>query len=301
MVPLTLTSNPIKAKQYYMDLEYLDALDAASSIVEHSTLAEFVRSHALTLIKPDALAFRSATRYLTMLRERGFRIVAVRRVTLDRNATALLWRYRIDATRLDRLYFINRLNALSDAVLLILLDERWASAGGNYWACNRLSSEKGPANPSERCLGHIRSNLGCPSSLLSSIHTSDEPADLLRELVILLDRSGLARVVQEATAPDGAGADLACRRANQMIEELSATTRQVNLDAAAAAYNILCAIENFRNVSDAHRSMLHGLIRGASKCCLKDWWRCFERFQRIGAVIDGWDEVVIASDIVDLD
>jgi len=162
-------------RESWRDLEAL-AGNAAGRLAEE---------HALILFKPDGLAAGIVEPALAILAEQGFAPAAGAVVRLDRQTTRWLWLYRFNVATVDRVWLHDRINEASPSLVVVLRDER-AGTPGALPGTVRLTDCKGPSRPERRRRDQLRSRLGVDDRLLNYVHTSDEPADLVRELGVLL-------------------------------------------------------------------------------------------------------------------
>jgi hypothetical protein len=125
--------------------------------------------------------------------------VAAAVADLDRHTTRWLWLYRFNVASVDRVRLHDLVNTAGPALFLILRDDRHGP--GDVPATVRLTDLKGPSRPARRRPDQLRSRLGVSDRLVNYVHTSDEPADLLRELGILVppaERRGFFAAIEAA-------------------------------------------------------------------------------------------------------
>lgn len=177
-----LTRNPDKAQLYGGEAEVWDALADFRAVFGDDAEAT-VRGLALLLFKPEAVKRRCLVPTLDFLAEHGLVPVAARAVELSRVTCLAVWRYQWNKATTDRV----RLHVLTAAqtpwLAVVLRDAGPASA---VPPAVRLWGLKGPTDPAERHAGHLRTVVGMTNRMLGFVHTSDEPADVLREHGILL-------------------------------------------------------------------------------------------------------------------
>ncbi|HVW48290.1 MAG TPA: nucleoside-diphosphate kinase, partial [Solirubrobacterales bacterium] len=145
---------------------------------------EAAGAHAAMLFKPDGVAARMIDPAIEFLAEHGFTPAAAIAVDLDRGTTRWLWLYRFNVASVDRVRLHDLVNTAGPGLLLVLRDRH--RGPGDIPATVRLTDLKGPSRPERRRPDQLRSRLGVSDRLINFVHTSDEPADLLRELAILV-------------------------------------------------------------------------------------------------------------------
>jgi len=79
----------------------------------------------------------------------------------------------------------------------------------------RLTTDKGPADPSQRLPGQLRYALGAGTYLLNQVHSPDDPDDVLRELSIYFGEPELAEFIS------------ACRGGSDRAADAASLARQV--------------------------------------------------------------------------
>ena len=211
-----LTRMPVKAAAYQADTYYREA----AADVERQLGADAVpllRRAALLMIKPDGRAAGVSRTVLDWLAERGFTVVHAVEVDFTRRLWNDLWRYQLNSATVDRL-LVNELVLAGPASLLVLRD----ATGAPLPATVRLAGEKGSADLSQQRPGTLRSLLRQPSRMLSYIHVADEPADLVREVGLLLPRADRRRLWRAIAEPE---VDPAVAGAVDRLVDAAATER----------------------------------------------------------------------------
>jgi nucleoside diphosphate kinase len=146
---------------------------------------DVLRRHTFILFKPDAVAARRIGRTLACLDDMGFVPVHQAPIRFDRLSLRELWRYELNLATFQRLDAIDLLLPATRSLLVFLRDGAAPSAGES--AADRLRRLKGPSLVHLREPGHLRARIGAGTGLLNLIHTPDEPADVVREMGVLLD------------------------------------------------------------------------------------------------------------------
>ncbi len=259
---------------------------------------ELLLAHALVLFKPDAFAAGAAGRALTALAEQEFTPVAAHVVHLDRLTTRWLWLYRFNVASVERVWLHDLINTAGPSLVVVLRDER-AMAGDPLPGCVRLTDHKGPSRMERRRPDQLRSRLGVADRLLNYMHTSDEPADLLRELSILLDRQGRGEILQQMIAGEDRHKPVAA-----LIESMEAQAKYHPLERDFALASICArAREHAADTpADAGRwqeisRMAEGAQRGVDGG-LRSLWSLLKE---VAAEIDRWDLVVVGSAAIEYD
>lgn len=185
-----LTSLERKRKLYSADPYFREAAwDAAGVLGDR--LYPMLQSTALLVIKPEALAARRLRKILNYIEANNFQLISYCLVQFSRYVVRELWRYQWNAATIEKMDLADRtLCSFPTGILLGLREAKWPR---RVPAAVRLQSLKGAAAPEKRDPGSIRAVLQAPNRMISFVHTSDEPADVLRELGVFLGRSERAR------------------------------------------------------------------------------------------------------------
>lgn len=190
-----LTALPEKAQRYLDEAFFRESWrDIAAAAGDQAQ--ELVQRHALILFKPDGIAGRAVRPGLELLEERGFVPVGGAMVELDSSLTRWLWLYRFNIASVERVWLHDLINSRSSSLLVVLRDEL-AVSGQNIPATVRLTDQKGPSKPERRRPDQLRARLGVSDRLINFVHTSDEPADLVREMGILLDPTTRRALIEQ--------------------------------------------------------------------------------------------------------
>lgn len=183
------------AKDIYFRECWADAVDVISGGIV-GALAPL----AILTFKPDAIVGRRMVTTVDFLKDHGFVPVATAPFRFNRHSMRELWRYDWHIYTADRIEFSTLLYSANETLILVLRDTRFTGA---IPGAVRLSELKGPSEPEKRNQDHLRVVLKAPNRILNFVHVCDEPADILRELGIFLDRTGrkrLLRVIKEQAA-----------------------------------------------------------------------------------------------------
>jgi hypothetical protein len=196
-----------------------------------------------------------------------------------------MWRYQLTSATIDRLA-LNDLIYVGTGLLLLLRDQR----PGSRPATMRLASLKGSADLAKQKPGTLRDLLAQHNRNFSYIHVADEPADLVRELGLLLDPARRLAALTGLTA-DGPGPDDLARLDELLAAERAATHRSFAADAATEA------------VLDALKRSGHGdrAIRLLERMRLGEpvgWVEVAEAVHRSGAAVDRWDLAAVGASLI---
>jgi len=159
-----------------------------------TSLWNFLDRFSYVMLKPEAIARRCACDVFNYLEVHRFRPVALRQVELGRSTAHQMWRYQWNAATIDRVRLTTFVNERCPSLMIVVRDE----SDSDVPASVRLWGLKGSAHAEKRTADHLRTAVRMHNRMLGFVHTPDEPADLVRELGVLLrdgDRDLLLREV----------------------------------------------------------------------------------------------------------
>lgn len=192
-----LTPNEIKARVFARDVYYTSALeDAQHCSASTQALCQILWSTASLLLRPDAIAGGQAANILPVLRDLGFVPVAAAAVRLSLSQTRELWRYQANVSTPERLQLLDLLMTSGHSLYILFHDvTRRLSAPASV----HLTYLKGTAIVENRRKWHLRTLAGPKvANILSYVHVSDDPADLMREIALLFPRRQWLELLREA-------------------------------------------------------------------------------------------------------
>lgn len=179
-----LTASSRKAEVFQEDLYFRECwLDTQEVLAESGDA--MLASTALLSFKCDGVAGRRMHRTLDFLADHGFAVIGVEPVRLNRHSMREVWRFNWHVYPVDRLNLMSVMHSASDSLLVVLRDTRY---DGTVPGATRLADLKGAADPAKRKPHELRAVLEPPNSVINFVHVADEPADVVRELGIFLDR-----------------------------------------------------------------------------------------------------------------
>ncbi|MEI5097690.1 nucleoside-diphosphate kinase [Streptomyces sp. PmtG] len=191
---------PVKAYHYELDTCFREGLSECQEAFGEQQGHVLHRS-ALLLVKPDGMATGKLGVILDFLTDHKFTVVGAEMFRFDRHTGRELWRHQHTLATLDRLA-VNDVVLQAGPTLMLLLRSHGDHA---VPATVHLSSLKGKADISQQAADSLRSLLKRPNRMCSMIHCADEPADLVRELNLLMDpaprRRLLARLAEGVPSP----------------------------------------------------------------------------------------------------
>lgn len=250
------------------------------------TAAGMLAPLGLLSFKCDGMAARRAQRTLRYLAEQGFSILASASIRHNRHSMRELWRYNWHVYTTDRLALMTLMHSVTDSLLLIVRDDRHDS---EIPGSVRLADLKGSADPEARGPEHLRSVLDPPNKIINFVHVADEPADIVREIGIFLDRPERRALLAEVRTAD---VETATRRAHAEVTRLEDRFPANDFDLEAALKRVESAIEP---------EALARLRFAASGGTRLTWDELGTLLDPADPAVDVWDFVRIATEVLDAD
>lgn len=286
-----LTRMPLKESLCERDVFFRESLADGRDILG-GQIAEAVHESALLMVKPDGLVTGKLPIILEFLASHGLRIVTLEEVVFGRFEWRELWRYQLNAATLDRLA-INDF-ALQGPLLLLLL-RRNGRGGRDLPATVQLTAMKGPSDVSSQPADCLRRRMRQPNRIFSFFHVADEPADLLRELGVLLPRE--AR--RQAWAALGADHPLSDEKQAVLARHIQASSHVRSLDAPAAVRRATESLERLACTNAGARSAsalrLSAVLARMAQGERIDWRAFVKDVSHSGLELDNWDMAILGA------
>lgn len=176
-----LTHDPCKAALFAEDSFFREGWSDICAL-QAEPVAAFTSPVALMLFKSEAIATGKVNPALNWLAAYGFAPVALEIVPFSGPAIHGLWRYQIRRNTIDKIRLYTRWIGQTPALVVALRHVDPSTEP----AAQTVSRLKGPALLAHRSDNDLRTYLQSPNSILNFIHTADEPADVVRELAVLV-------------------------------------------------------------------------------------------------------------------
>lgn len=292
-VPAELTVDDAKRALFGADAWFRDGWEDLQRLAPSGQAIAVAQRHALVLLKPDAVVARVLHRSLDWFEGEGAQIVGSSAIQLDRQSLRAMWQWQLGASTRDRRDLGDAILAASPSLLVVV--RLPASA---VPATVRISRSKGPADPARRRPGQLRTALEGGNFLLNFVHAADEPADLARELSILLparEREVLIGALVAEEAPTGAPA-----AARALATALEDATSAHDLDLAATLRRLAIQLEQVSGGrpagAQAAASLRLAAVRAGES---RDWRSLVAALRAAGVDVGSWDEIVIGTSLMD--
>jgi nucleoside diphosphate kinase len=239
------------------------------------------------ILKPDAIVARVGRRALRWLEAEGFSVIAVERVVFDRCMIRDIWRYAWNVATRDRKEVMDLLMCATPSLFIGLR--------GSAPAAMRLSARKGAADLSRRLPGDLREVLSAPAPLINFVHTTDDAADVIREIGVCFSAGRRRAIYRAALASplDLSGVEAA-------VTELEESVPRHDLALGPAVRRVLRQLDQ---IGPRHRSSaaLHEHLARALEGGPAEWRTIARLLDEPHLHCSRWDRIVIASHVVRLE
>ncbi|MCW7536793.1 hypothetical protein OOT46_02855 [Aquabacterium sp. A7-Y] len=285
-MPDGMTQMPQKAVLYAVETYFWEGWDDLVNLAGDSART-LLSAHSLVLVKPDALCCRKAEMILQWLDENGFSVVDCMSVEVSRHQTRALWRYQWNTARRDRKEALDALLAAVPSLLLIIRSRQ----DHHLSAAQRFTQLKGPADAELQRPGDLRARLGTRTHLMNFVHSADEPADVARELAILLPPLARRRVFQKMLQ----GAVCPADEVASLVVALYDKVRPHSLDLSESLARIEDAVRQMLAEQDPRRERVADLIDRIKLRKEASWRELFTLLDECGVRYEPWDRITIAA------
>lgn len=241
------------------------------------------------VLRPDAIATRGGTRLLEAVAAQGFVPVACETFRFNRHTTREVWRYQLNIATRERIDVMDMIMPAAESLYVLLHD----ATDSPVPATTRLSSLKGPSRPEDRQASHLRHIAGpAQASVLTYLHVSDEPADIVRELGIFFDSSQRNRLLGRlCSTEDATGAVLA------ELATIESRTQPSDLCWRPALARLRQALDQASTANRAQTEVLSGLIDQVLAGRSKEWQALLAQADGLNLDWDYWDRVAVAAEL----
>lgn len=189
-----LTRDPRKWQRYTEEPGFMVAQSDLLAQTRYDAL-DWLSRHAMLMIKPEGWLGGVLPKVLRFLAYNDFEVVRVFRAELTPAKIHDIWRYSWNVGPVERIDLSELLLALGPTYGFVLADR---TAPGGEWATTRLARMKGPSWIDRQQPGQLRYELRSPSRIMSYVHIPDEPADIVRDLSLMLGRPELLALLEQS-------------------------------------------------------------------------------------------------------
>ncbi|HEX8052715.1 MAG TPA: nucleoside-diphosphate kinase [Thermoleophilaceae bacterium] len=242
------------------------------------------------LVKPDAVAGRRLDATLRWLAEHEVAIVAAERCRLTRRTIRALWQYQWNLATRDRRDLADLLMPSVESLLLVLRP-RAGQGRDDVPFTLTLNRMKGPADPEARAPGQLRHSLGNENYLLNFVHTTDEPADMVREIGVLFEPAVRRRVYEAAR--DGRDAAQDARRE---VDELHRQVAPQDLSLAGALERVAGRARALQ--PSRERDELLAAVERVRSGDERDWRGLRALADRADVPLERWDQIALGTHLM---
>ena len=191
-----LSKNLFKHYYYNQDPHYREGLAIVKNMLNGDSFRDLLWNHSMLIIRPDAFWLGEPVLALPILVRHGLFPVAWREVKISGSAADSWWRYQANVMTPERIKLIRRLLKFDSSMLILLRD----CSTRNCPSTVHLTYLKGPSLAVKREPWQLRAAVGANhGNILSYIHASDEPADMLREMCLLLGKRRMQKIIEKVS------------------------------------------------------------------------------------------------------
>lgn len=267
-----LTGMPDKASLYAVDMYFREGWEDLV-VAAGDAAAALAFRHALVLVKPEALVSRKLDAVLAWLTTHGFSVVAHAPVAVCHRQVQALWRYEWNSAPRIRRDASAALFGASESCLLVVRSTQNAHV------------------PAAKQLGDLRARFAHTTPLLDFVHLTDDAADLVRELAVLLPQAH--RTAIHARMRDGL--DTPAGELRAMAARLCEGLPTHSLDLQEALQHIETLIRASADMNIADRETATEICVRAGTGAAADWRVLFGLLDRWAIRYEPWDRLTIAA------
>jgi nucleoside diphosphate kinase len=286
-LPPELSGSSDKLDLYAADTFFIESWEDLVEVTGDEAARVAGVMAGLTL-KPDAIVGRVGHPALLWLEAEGFSVIAAERVAFDRRMTREVWRYAWNVATRDRKDVMDLLMCSAPSLFIALR--------GSAPAALRLSRRKGAADPATRSPGDLREVLGAPAPLINFVHTTDEAADVIREIGVYFTARTRRAIYRAALASP---VDL--NQVEALIAELEDAVPHDDLTLEPAVKRLLDQLDHLRAHDVDRSSELREQLDRALDGTPVDWRTIARLLDELRVPSSRWDRIVIAAHVVRLE
>lgn len=253
-----LSSSTEKLTLYREDAYFFESWFDVQEELTDEQVRGLLLNHGSIIIKPEAFISGRALDILKFYRSRKFRPVAFRTIEFDRHMVRALWRFQLNAATRERLHLLDEWASLSKMVFVILQD---TASTSEHAVSTKITQLRGHSNPQKHRSGELRMALGQEITMINFLHSADEPADMIRDLGVLLSTNGRRTVLREILKSDDCSTALEVE-----LQELSALQDETDI----SVRGVICAITRRHNRPDIEQRFTDCVDRGCSIAEMND-------------------------------
>ncbi len=207
-----LTRIPGKHAVFTRDPGFLLAAEDTLRAREH--LPSLPYDLTYVLLKPDAFAAQKASTALRFVLDQGFDARVCSLVQVSEQQALNVWRYQWNRATALRMKASLAIATAGPSLLIVL--QAQAPLVSRVPASVALWARKGSAFAEGRSDRTLRAVLGVQDRYFGYVHVPDEPADVIRELPLLLGLHGYTSLLAQLGSRGAACSDTALEQATQM-------------------------------------------------------------------------------------
>ena len=269
-LPAWLSCFPEKLNLYRRDPAFLQGwFDVLAFSEGRCASRDLLWNMGSILLKTDSVISNRAIAGINAICRAGYSIDYAAPVEFDEVKVQRLWEHSLGRYSPERVSILSKLMSMAPSIYISIRLEKSPSP---LPVSTTITRFKGEAEPDKRRPGQLRYEMGAPKTgILNMVHSSDEPADVVREMGLLLD----AKARQNLLASIGKGA--AKPYALTLAENLCADAPHHDLDITSSTARIKASIAR---LPDASKPNAEALLSAAYETC-----RPTTALQELGALL----------------
>jgi hypothetical protein len=193
-----LSVNNDKIKIYESDPYYRDSLDDINNYFSGDILYKF-HNVAPVIFRPDSIVSRHCFNVLEKILAHGYIPIYAAPYEYCRFKVRECWKYQLNIASRDRIDVMDLiLKGFPSLYVVFFKDFLYEEVS----ATSYLSQRKGPSLPADRKVDHLRYSVeSAQVSVLTYIHVSDEPIDIIREMGAFFCRDQRIEIIESIDNP----------------------------------------------------------------------------------------------------
>lgn len=278
-----------KRELYSNDVYFRDAFQDLQALIPE-WMEKMLSGHASIILKPEAIVNRKAHLCIEFLMQHGFIPVAQKRFQFNRHLIRDLWRFQFNAATRERLDILDMWWKTTDVLYVAFkLNPEYNHHNPALSASTQLTFLKGHSNPERHRDGELRKFLDQKIIMLNYMHSTDEPADFVRDLWVIFDPQERIELVWNITRWLNIENEI-----QATIQELYTETDYVDVSFDTALNDLQTQLANFawsdQQIHEVKKSV-DQILTGE----VQDWKSILTWAEQLWIRISDWTRIIIGA------
>ncbi|MFS8184750.1 hypothetical protein ACMG4P_24775 [Pseudovibrio denitrificans] len=189
-LPSNLSKSKSKSQLYSGDPYFRDTWDDLKTLFDSdASIVEQFQDVSLVILRPDAIVNQRLEKFICIVKDMGLVPFFATSFIYSRHMVREGWRYQLNIATPERIEVMDMILSHAPSILIMFHKTEKTKLDPHLPLTLQLSEMKGPSDPLKRSPSDFRSLLGdAQVSVLTYLHISDEPADVIREMGIFLSK-----------------------------------------------------------------------------------------------------------------